>query len=535
MNHLEHQRQDNGDGRPAASPPPGQQWSRGARLLFSAAGAACLSLILRQWQRGLRLDWDIDAFLMMAWRHSQGEWLFIDYYDPKWPHVPWAYLPGALSGSLLVHLLVSWLAILATALAITGFGRAVQRHPPAGLSTPLAAGVLYGLLAPLLPGGAIGHLEIYANALLAGGLWLVVASWQRASRWGPLLGGLAIGLGVGLRPNLLIPVLATSGAVLALVPGVWRHRRRLGAALAGVAIGVLGPFLPYLLPAGGWRAAWLGGVAVLRDWNRAMYPELSGWGFGQDLISLYNPKVFGVPGLVLAGAGAGLLLLGGLRQGPAGRKVLVLWGVWQAALWASYALSHIHHHYVLMDLAGLCAALAAHPAARLRGLPLVGLTGLLVAVLLYPLKPLSAQDQRRVRDEARLVSWLSRHSPGGFQSPEWIGPHWRLHNPQATKAVHPVWSLQILDSPLNQAASVAALGLQSSWPERCAEWLAAKPAVLVVSPGTAARCQLAQRQDLRNITNQVGLSAGGAFMVFSQPSRPSRSLPPAEPGGAADR
>ena len=64
---------------------------------------ASLCLILRQWQRGLRLDWDIDAFLMMAWRFSQGEWLYLDFYDPKWPHVPWAYLPGALSGSLLAH------------------------------------------------------------------------------------------------------------------------------------------------------------------------------------------------------------------------------------------------------------------------------------------------------------------------------------------------------------------------------------------------------------------------------------------------
>ncbi|MFN9630897.1 MAG: hypothetical protein ACK59A_14435, partial [Cyanobacteriota bacterium] len=51
----------------------------GARILFPAAGLASLVLILRQWQRGLRLDWDIDAFLMMAWRFNQGEWLYIDF------------------------------------------------------------------------------------------------------------------------------------------------------------------------------------------------------------------------------------------------------------------------------------------------------------------------------------------------------------------------------------------------------------------------------------------------------------------------
>jgi hypothetical protein len=504
----------------------------GALALFSGAAAASLSLILRQWQRGLRLDWDIDAFLMMAWRHSQGEWLFIDYYDPKWPHVPWAYLPGALSGSLLVHLLVSWLAVLATALAITGCGRALQRQQPVGLSTSLAAGVLYALLAPLLPGGAIGHLEIYANALLAGGLWGLFVSWHRARGCGLLVGGLAIGIGVGLRPNLLLPVMVSAVTALLVIGGLGRERMRLGTCLAGFSLGMVGPFLPYLLRAGGARAAWLGGVAVLRDWNRAMYPELSWWGFGQDLMGLYNPRVFGVPGLVLAAAGLVVLLLGGLRQGPGGRKVILLWSVWQAALWLSYALSHIHHHYLLMDLVGLCIALAALPAARLRGLPLVGLTGLLLAELLYPLKPLSALDQRRVRDEALLVHWLRHHAPVDFQSPEWIGPHWRLHGPQATRAVHPVWSIQILDSPLNQTASVEALGLRSSWPERCSEWLVAKPTVFVVSPGTAARCQLALDQDFRDITAVVGLSSGSDFRVFRRRALPRSSPPPAQPGGA---
>ena len=122
-----------------------------------------------------------------------------------------------------------------------------------------------------------------------------------------------------------------------------------------------------------------------------------------------------------------------------------------------------------------------------------------------------------------------RHDSGPFQSPEWLGPHWRLHSPQATKAVHPVWSLQILDSPLNQAASVRALGLGSSWPARCAEWLAAKPTVLVVSPGTAARCRLEQRQEWRNISERLGLGPDSDFRVF----RKEVPITPPEAGTAA--
>jgi hypothetical protein len=377
---------------------------------------------------------------------------------------------------------------------------------------------------------------VYANACLVVGLWAWLAgwtnpvSWTQPTRLGPLAGGFAIGLGVGLRPNLLIPVVATAGAALVWVPGLGRERKRLGAALVGIAIGVAGPFLPYWLKAGGARAAWLGGVAVLGDWNRAMYPPLSWRGFGQELLVLYNPKLLGLPGLALAVAGVALLLLRGLRQGRSGRLVLPLFAVWQGGLWLSYALSHIHHHYLLMDLAGLCVALAALPAARLRPLPLALLLALVVAVLFHPLKPLSALDQRRVQDEATLVRWLGRHSPGRFQSPDWLGPHWRLHSPQVTKAVHPVWSLQLLDTPLNQAASVRALGLASRWPERCAAWLTTPTTVLVLSPGTAARCQLEQRRDWANISARVGLAPDADFQVFSrQPIVPSP--PAASPTG----
>jgi hypothetical protein len=139
-----------------------------------------------------------------------------------------------------------------------------------------------------------------------------------------------------------------------------------------------------------------------------------------------------------------------------------------------------------------------------------------------------------VRDEATLVQWLGRHSPGRFQSPDWIGPHWRLHTSQATKAVHPVWSLQLLDSPLNQAASVRALGLASRWPDRCAEWLAAQPTVLVASPGTAARCQLDQRPDLRDISARVGLSPGSDFRVFRRQATAITPESPAPRERAAD-
>lgn len=502
-----------------ASMPALKGMIHGARILFPAAGLASLVLILRQWQRGLRLDWDIDAFLMMAWRFIQGEWLYIDFYDPKWPHVPLAYLPGALSGSLLVHLLVSWLVLLATGLAITGFGRAAAPRRLSGVDTSVAAGVLYVLLTPLLPGGPIGHLAVYANACLAVGMWGLAARWRDPHPLAPLAGGLAIGLGVGLRPNLVIPVVAVGLAALSRSAASEPHRGRLASIAAGFTLGVAGPFLPYLFRDGGAQAAWLGGFVVLGDWNRAMYPPLSARGFFQELTVLYNPRVLGVPGLVLTAGGAALLLLSGLRQGHAGRRVLLLFGLWQAALWLSYALSHIHHHYLLMDLAGFCLALAALPAARLRALSLALLIALLAAVLFHPLKPLSALDHQRLRDEALLVRWLGQHSPGRFQSPDWLGPHWRLHTPQATKAVHPVWSLQLLDSPLNQAASVRSLGLANTWPDRCAEWLATQPTALVLRPGTAARCPWDQHPKVRDISQRVGLSPASDFRVFSMTDR----------------
>jgi hypothetical protein len=139
-------------------------------LSLLASSAASLAFIFRYYIRGLRVGWDVDTFIAINQSFLKGRSIYFDFFDPKWPHIQYLYWPAALSKSLLVHMLAGWLAIVTTGIAITVIGGVVSPRKDRGKYWPAIGGCLYIVFAPLMPGGNIGHLEVYANLFTAAGL-----------------------------------------------------------------------------------------------------------------------------------------------------------------------------------------------------------------------------------------------------------------------------------------------------------------------------------------------------------------------------
>ena len=266
-------------------------WSSLKKSLLLLAGAALASLlfIARSSIRGMRIDWDVDTFIAIGQSFLRGNQIYINFFDPKWPHVQWLFLPGAISQSLNVHLLVSWLTLAGTGLAITLISciRSRERSTPQIHQTRMA-GALYVLLAPLLPGGNIGHLEVYSNFFMAAGACLVALGIKsekiKRNQIATFVGSALIGTSAGIRPNLLIPLALITLCLFFARNSVSTWKVRFGALVAGLATGILIPFTPYLASVDTLNMAWNGAIGILREWNTAMYPVSTLESFTSEVI-----------------------------------------------------------------------------------------------------------------------------------------------------------------------------------------------------------------------------------------------------------
>ena len=472
----------------------------------------------------MRIDWDVDTFIAIGQSFLRGNQIYIDFFDPKWPHVQWLFLPGAISQSLNVHLLVSWLTLAGTGLAITLIAciRNRERSTPQSVQTRMA-GALYILLAPLLPGGSIGHLEVYSNFFMATGACLVALGVEphetKRSQIATFIGSVLIGISAGIRPNLLIPI-----ALLTLCLFLARNRLTMrkvhfAAIGGGLAAGILLPFAPYSASVDTLNTAWDGAVGILGEWNTAMYPISTLGSFTNEVIQLLSPKTFGISFLFLFALIFGLILNGVSSQLRNRKLACLLLVTWLTGLYFSYWKSHIHHHYILMDLCGACIFLAfveraLKPASQ--KLALWATLLILVGVSIYPMRPASAGDRQALETQDKLLEYLASNPSKTFAAPEFINLHWRRNQPISTQGIHPVWSINMIDSSINQSEPAKQLGLHTTIEGQCDRWLSRDVDLFIASPYLSQRCLTALEADWEEISNVVLPNQNQSVQVFEK-------------------
>ena len=126
----------------------------GKSILIGTFLCACIH-VFRVYLRGFIEDPDVGTFILMAQSFWSGDVLYDQFFDPKLPHILPVYSFSLLSGSIGGHLLITLLCILATGAIIILAGKNVW------------GGAIYIGLALISPGGATGHLAVFANFLIA--------------------------------------------------------------------------------------------------------------------------------------------------------------------------------------------------------------------------------------------------------------------------------------------------------------------------------------------------------------------------------
>ena len=385
------------------------------------------------------------------------------------------------------------------------------------------AGALYVLLAPLLPGGSIGHLEVYSNLFMATGACLIALGIKsgkiKRNQIATFIGSALIGISTGIRPNLLIPIALITLCLFLVRKSVSTWKVRFGALAAGLATGILLPFAPYLASVETLNMAWIGAIGILREWNTAMYPISTLESFTSEVIQLLSPRTFGISFIFLFGLLFGLILRGVSGQSRNRKILFLLLGAWLTGLYFSYWKSHIHHHYILMDLCGACIFLAfveraLNPLSR--KLALWATLLILAGVSFYPIRAASAGDKQALETQDKLLEYLASNPSITFAAPEFINLHWRRNQPVSTQGIHPVWSINMIDSSINQSEPAKQLGLHTTIEDQCDRWLSKEVDLFIASPGLSRRCQKALKADWKETRNSVLSSPDKSVQVFAK-------------------
>ena len=268
--------------------------------------------------------------------------------------------------------------------------------------------------------------------------------------------------------------------------------------------------------------AWNGAIGILREWNTAMYPISTLASFTSEVIQLLSPKTFGISFIFLFALLFGLILSGGSSQRRNRKALYLLLGAWLTGLYFSYWKSHIHHHYILMDLCGACISLAfveraLKPASQ--KLALWATLVILVGVSTYPIRPASAGDKQVLETQDRLLEYLASNPSITFAAPEFINLHWRRNQPVSTQGIHPVWSINMVDSSINQSESAKQLGLHTTIEGQCDRWLSREVDLFIASPHLAQRCLTALEAGWEEISNVALPNQDQSVQVFEKRNR----------------
>ena len=490
--------------------------------LVSLAGISSLLLTARIYARGMRIDWDVDTFIAISQSWLRGNNLYLDFFDPKWPHIQWLYIPAAVSQSVLVHLATSWLVLTVTGLAICLI--ALQRERAKKKSLTICAGSIYILVAPLLPGGNIGHLEIYSNLFTAFSVYLAssISLKKRLDRLDiglMTLSGFSAGFSCGIRPNLAVPTL------MLIITAAYHSKTLFGRVNRGVALvigtvaGILLPFYPYLLTDNGLSQVWSGTIEILRPWKEAMYADYTISTFISELFTMINPRILGTGFSMVY---LPLLLLSVITALKfSGEKRIIaasLMACWLIGLPVSYWISHIHHHYVLMDFLGVCIILSFAEVDLSREFHRVLLT---ISCLLcfvigaYPLTNASSHDMDRLREERIALNFLRSNPSISFAAPEWISLHWKTRQPILTRGIHPVWSIEAAESSKIRSLEAAKrLSLDNDLQKNCKLWKGQSIDAVFMSQRMAKKCKITQDSEWNDKTHVHGLPDSSEMRLF---------------------
>lgn len=484
----------------AAATPTRSVWP----LIGGLWGLIVLGLILRLLRaisEQANYDVDLDTYLYLGWRLTQGGLMYVESFNAKWPLVAIVFAPISHLGSIGAYRLVVLLLDLCTGLLLGWSLLRLQRLRllPATLRWPLlpAATALTLLMSQKLIGGLSGHLHHTANLFTVLALTAAVTALERSQRWRPLalMGcGFWLMAAVAMRPNLVIPLGLTVAGALVIACG--RRLGRWGAVILAMAAGaalLLGLMaLPYTARPDGLTRLWAGAVLLPWEWRQHTSETLGGdTSLTRELLRLLNIQVAGlrVWTLILIPA---LLLVHHSRatvhRSPEARKEWCVPGLSLLNLLGlalSFQFTHYWAHYEMMAIpamvilisSGFCALPAADVSTSSRNLRLLSLTGvallsfvLVMNVCVAEVRALASSDRTppaRQQDRARILQFLQQQpaQERGFISPLDFSFHWRLKQQATTVGVHRSWSLRPYDLPSSPATRL--LGIATDRRQAC--------------------------------------------------------------------
>lgn len=500
-------------------------------------------------------DHDIDTFLYTAWRLLEGNLLFIDHYDSKFPIVQYLYVPSFLSGSIFGHRLVTFVVTTATSLL---FYRCLLSLQRLGLLSKyisrtwmVLCSILLLCLSQTHPGGLSGHLHLFANGFLVLALWLLLKSLmanptqpQRVVLW-QLLGGGSLAWAIQTRPNLLIPV-GCCGLIwltARLLQGRlgWREGGAVCSLTMGAVLLSLPFILPYLLHPDGLNLLKIGGWDLLHQWNSEGHGIRSRLGLLELLKAMYWDRAFvdfnpyGLPLLPIP-----ILLLFNLHRSPsihprgwaATTWIPLLSSSFIVGLWLSFLKTHFWPHYLLLETVPIVLLFAWIPTGLAQGrvpqalrvvftwIGIIVGSFIILNLTIVETVHLFFPSERSVTTKAQeLIYQRLRSLPPGqhFFAPGDPSFHWKLREPMPVKGIPRAWIFDPATS-LNPSAATLAMDIATSPTERCNQLLAKPTDIIIWVEGKAPleilqSCLAASEDVWQDLTEEWGVKGSG-YHVF---------------------
>ena len=429
----------------------------GKFILIGTFLCACIH-VFRVYQRGFIEDPDIGTFILMSQSFWSGNVLYDQFFDPKLPHILPVYSLSLLSGSIGGHLIITLLCICATGAVVNLSGK------------NLWGGVIYICIALLSPGGATGHLAIFANFLIACSYYSLgryryidrnLPQTQKTLGW-LIASSVLAGWSIGLRPNYGFALIPLS------IWFIWQQKLRLRRALIWLVcclITVFGPIFVVLRQA---DIDFLDLLELFRSWNSYFYTDIGISGSLAKIVQMYMHPI----GPFTLGLLVIFMLLAVFFS--ASRESLTKVKAFAFALsflWFSYFISHSHNHYVLMDLM-IISLLISSLELETPSIALCAVLGVLWVILLFsPSNPHSDSDSLIIENRSKILSWIDNAYSMQVVSPTWLTPQWVQKDPLPTKGIHPEWSIGLLDRySFKDLEVVKKFGLSIDWKTQCKTW-----------------------------------------------------------------
>ena len=429
----------------------------GKTIVIGTLLCACIH-VFRVYVRGFIEDPDIGTFILMSQSFWSGDVLYDQFFDPKLPHVLPVYSLSLLSGSIGGHLLITLLCIFVTAIVICLAGKNVW------------GGVIYICLALLSPGGATGHLAIFANFLIACSYYSLgryryidrnISRTKRALVW-LIVSSILAGWAVGLRPNYGFALIPLS------IWFIWQQKLHVQWAfiwLACCLTTVLGPIFVVVRQA---NINFFDLLELFRSWNNYFYADIGISGSLAKIVQMYmhpiGPVTLGILVIFVCSA----VFFSASREALAKVKTFL---IALSFLWLSYCISHSYNHYVQMDIM-IISLLISSIELKTNSIALCITLGLFWAILLFsPSNPHSDSDSLVIENRRMILSWLDDVNSMKVVSPTWLTPQWVQKDSLPTKGIHPEWSIGLLDRySFKDLDVVKKLGLSIDWKTQCRTW-----------------------------------------------------------------